>query len=89
MTEILERMLESQKRALRSPLEYLALQIARKLSAMEHTREYGVLLENFPAEIVVHAFRRARSRKDLSHEGFLSAFRSLTMNQDEYPDDGD
>jgi hypothetical protein len=89
MTEILERMLEAQRQAPRSPLEYLALQIARKLSAMEHSREYGVLLENFPAEIVLHAYRRARGRNDLSHEGFLSAFRSLTMNQDEYPDDGD
>jgi hypothetical protein len=89
MTAILDRMLRAQALAPRNPLEYLALQIARKLSDLEHGREYAVLLEHFPEEIILHAFRRARSRNDLNREGFLSAFRSLTLEPHELPLDGD
>ncbi len=89
MTAILDRVLDNQKQIPRTPHEYMALQIARKLSDMGHIREYRVLFENFPEENILLAFRRARSRNELNHEGFLSAFRSLTMNPDEYPDDGD
>jgi hypothetical protein len=89
MTAILDRMLRAQALAPRNPLEYLALQIARKLSDLEHAREYAVLLEHFPEEIILHAFRRARSRNVLNREGFLSAFRSLTIDAHELPSDGD
>jgi hypothetical protein len=90
MTSILDRFLDAQREFIAtSPTEYLALQIARKLSELGHVREYAVLLENFPQEIIVHSFRRAQARGRAHHEGFLSAFRELTMQPDEYEIGGD
>jgi hypothetical protein len=48
MSSILDRFLDAQREFIAtSPTEYLALQIARKLSELGHVREYAVLLETF------------------------------------------
>lgn len=78
MTSILDICIDRQFRTPANPRDYLALQIARKLGALNRTREYAVLLENFPESRVVEAFRRARSCSSLDHDGFLAAFREVT-----------
>ena len=90
MTSILDRFVDAQRPFIAtSPQEYLALQIARKLSDVEHVKEYVVVLEHFPQETVVHAFRRAQARGNGHHEGFLAAFRELTLQPDEHEIGGD
>jgi len=90
MTSILDRYLDAQRSfSPTSPTEYLALQIARKLSALGHVKEYAALLEHFPLETIVQAFRKAKSRGHVQHDGFLFAFRELTMQPDEYEIGGD
>lgn len=79
MTSILDICLAQQFRSPRSPREYLALQIARKLNDLARTREYAVLLEHFPEHIILGAFRRAQSRLQMDRDGFLSAFREATL----------
>jgi hypothetical protein len=90
MTAILDRFLDAQREFIAtSPTEYLALQISRKLSEFGHVKEYVALLEHFPQETVIHSFRRAQARGRAHHEGFLAAFRELTMQPDEYEIGGD
>lgn len=90
MTSILDRFLDAQRQFIAtSYTEYLALQIARKLSEFGHVREYVALLEHFPQETVIHSFLRAQARNLTHHEGFLSAFRELTMQPDEHEIGGD
>lgn len=83
MSSILDVYLDRQFHVPANPREYLALQIARKLGALLRTREYAVLLEHFPERAVVGAFRRARVRSLLSHDGFLAAFREVTAPAEE------
>lgn len=83
MTSILDAYLDRRFHIPANPREYLALQIARKLGALLRTREYAVLLEHFPESAVIEAFRRARARSLLSHDGFLAAFREVTAPAEE------
>jgi hypothetical protein len=62
-----------------SPTEYLALQIARKLSDMDELRQYLVLFEHYPEDLLLSAFRRCSENKTLSGQAFLQNFRELTM----------
>jgi len=90
MTSILDRFLDAERPfSATSPQEYLALQIARKLSALGHVKDYAALLEHFPQETVVQAFRRAKGRGSGQHDGFLNAFRELTIHPDEHETGGD
>lgn len=90
MTSILDRFLDAQRPfSATNPQEYLALQIARKLSEIEHVKEYAALLEHFPQDTIVHSFLRAQARGRGHHEGFVCAFRELTMQPDEYEIGGD
>ena len=90
MTSILDQFLDAQQSFIATnPQDYLALQIARKLSEFAHVREYVTLLEHFPQETIVHSFRRAQARGNGHHEGFLAAFRELTLQPDEYEIGGD
>ena len=90
MTSILDRFIDAQQPFVAtSPQDYLALQIARKLSEIEHVKEYAALLEHFPQETVIHAFHRAKAKGIGHHDGFLFAFRELTLQPDEHEIGGD
>jgi hypothetical protein len=90
LTSILDRFLDAQQPFIAtSSQEYLALQIARKLSELGHVKEYTALLEHFSQETVIHSFRRAQARGRGHHEGFLAAFRELTTQPDEHEIGGD
>jgi len=81
MTNILERVASSgQPFVPRSPLEYLALQIARKLNTMGRVREYAILLENYPESLIVRAYHACRG--DPSHDSFLQCFRAIIHQPD-------
>jgi hypothetical protein len=77
MTSILDICLQQQFDRPKSPREFLALQIARRLNDLHGVREYAVLLEHFPEEIIVNAFHRARAGESLTKDGFLAAFRNI------------
>ena len=83
MTSILDMCIEQQFDRPNSAQQFLALQIARKLGDLRAVREYAVLLEHFPEEIIVNAFRRARARGSLTKEGFLAAFRNIVGQEEE------
>jgi hypothetical protein len=67
----------------RTPREFVALQLARKLADVDRIREYVALLEHFPEERVFRAFRNAVARGSPKRECFAAAFRELT----EHPND--
>jgi hypothetical protein len=90
MTSILDRFLDAQRPFNAStPQEFLALQIARKLSDMEHVKEYATLLEHFEQDKIIRAFQKARAHGRLHRDEFLSAFRKLATQPDEYEIGGD
>lgn len=83
MTSILDIYASQQFDRPGSQREYLALQIARRLGDLARVRDYIALLENFPEELIVGAFRAARATVPLSRNGFLAAFRSAVASSRE------
>jgi hypothetical protein len=83
MTNILERVAQSgQPLVPRSPSQFLALQIARKLGTIARAREYAILLEHYPEKIIAKAFHACYERGDPGHESFLQAFRAIIHQPD-------
>lgn len=83
MTNILDRVAESSRPFVPiTPIQFLALQIARRLRALRHAREYAVLLEHYPERLILKALRRCAPRKNKSHEVFLSEFRTIIHQPD-------
>jgi hypothetical protein len=79
MTAILDRYINAPPfRTPRDPQEFLAMQMARKLSDIDKARDYIAIFENFPEQMVINAFRLAKRRGALHRESFLAAFRELT-----------
>jgi hypothetical protein len=62
-----------------SPQEYLALQVARKLGDISTFRQYLVLFEHYPEDLLLKSFRRCSESGTLSGEHYMRAFRELTM----------
>lgn len=80
MTDILDTVAEELSHFTPSnPTEYLASQIARKLSDTDKLRQYLVLFEHYPEEVLISAFRRCSENETLDGESFLRHFRELTM----------
>ncbi|MBA2679388.1 MAG: hypothetical protein H0U76_13440 [Ktedonobacteraceae bacterium] len=72
-----------------TPNEYVGLQIARKLSDLPHVREYVILLEHYPAELVIRAFQETAQGERPERDSFLFHFRKITnqtTNEDDDPD---
>jgi hypothetical protein len=81
MTNILDRVAESSRPFVPiTPIQFLALQIARHVGALRHAREYAVLLEHYPERLILKVLRLCAERKDMSHDSFLAAFRA-TIHQ--------
>jgi hypothetical protein len=79
MTNILETVAESQEPATpRSPREYLALQVSRRLGDLSVRRQFMVLFEHYPEELLIQAFRRCLKYERPSTADFMRVFRELT-----------
>ncbi|HET9283725.1 MAG TPA: hypothetical protein VFR24_17360 [Candidatus Angelobacter sp.] len=62
-----------------SPTEYLALQVARKLYDLGAFRQYLVLFEHYPEDLLLRIFRRCSESETLSGEHYMRTFRELTL----------
>ena len=62
-----------------NPTEYLALQVARKLGDLGAFRQYLVLFEHYPEDLLLRIFRRCSERETLSGEHYMRTFRELTL----------
>jgi len=83
MTNILERVARSGEPFVpHTPSQFLALQIARKLSALGRAREYAILLEHYPEKLIAKAFHACWERGDPEHDSFLQAFRAIIHEPD-------
>ena len=80
MTSILEKVAKSSSRFTPTDArEYLALQIARKLSDLEAVRHYAVLFEHHPEHLLLDIYRRCERENMLTGEQFMKALRSLNQ----------
>jgi hypothetical protein len=80
MTDILGTLAErSSHFAPSTPDQYIALQIARRLSALDSLRHYLVLFEHYPDELLLQVFRKCNAEARLSGEAFMQTLRELTM----------
>jgi hypothetical protein len=79
MTDILNTVAEYYGRFIPSkPSEYLALQIARKLSDGTAFRHYLVLFERYPLELILRAYEQCAQDGRLTGDQFMLNFRTLT-----------
>jgi hypothetical protein len=62
-----------------SPQEYLALQVAKKLGDTPTFRNYLVLFEHYPEDLLLKIFKRCSENGTLTGEHYMRAFRELTM----------
>jgi chromosomal replication initiation ATPase DnaA len=82
MTDILNTMATQVNACIpNTPMEYLAIQMARRLNDLEHVRNYLVLFEHYPEELLIKIFRTALEQENPSGETFLSILRELTMQK--------
>jgi len=78
MTNILEKVAKSSGRFTPTDArEYLALQIARKLSDLGSVRHYAVLFEHHPEHLLLDIYRRCENKGQLSGEEFMKNLRAL------------
>lgn len=61
--------------------EYLALQIATKLSDTKNVLHYAVTLEHYSEQVVLRAFGRC-TRDKMNAESFWKCFREITGQDD-------
>lgn len=61
-----------------SPREYLALQIARKLGDSSAFRQYLVLFEHYPEELLLQVFHKCSEQGSPNGAAFMHTFRELT-----------
>jgi len=57
--------------------EYLALQIAKKLSDVQSVRHYAVLFEHHPEDRLVNIYRRCAREGRLTGKAFMGAFSKI------------
>jgi hypothetical protein len=62
-----------------NPTEYLALQVAKKLGDIGAFRQYLVLFEHYPEDLLLRIFRHCSESETLSGEHYMRAFRELTL----------
>jgi hypothetical protein len=79
MTQILDRVAHYFSYFTPSKItEYLALQVARKLSDTTAFRHYLVLFEHYPEHLLLDIFRRCQSDDTLTGEHFMRLLREQT-----------
>jgi hypothetical protein len=59
------------------PREYLALQIAKRLSDVQSVRHYAVLFEHHPEERLLDIYRRCGKSGRLTGEHFMRELREI------------
>jgi hypothetical protein len=64
-----------------NPTQYLALQMARRLSDESALRHYLVLFEHHPEDLLLQVFRRCAASQKLTGAEFMRTFRELTMQE--------
>ncbi len=79
MTNILEQMVKTPSRFTPSnAAEYLALQIARKLSDLEAVRSYAALSEKYGEEHILDIFHRCAEENTLTGQSFMHLLKTVT-----------
>jgi hypothetical protein len=80
MSNILSRIAEQATHFVpTNPTEYLALQVARKLGDGVSFRQYLVLFEHYPEDLLLTIFRRCSESETLTGEHYIRTFRELTL----------
>lgn len=80
MSDILNRVANQAAHFIPSnPTEYLALQVARKLGDITAFRQYLVLFEHYPGDLLLKVFRRCSDSETLTGEHYMHTFRELTL----------
>jgi hypothetical protein len=80
MTEILKTLAEQNGTFVPGkPGQYLALQIARRLSDESALRHYLVLFEHHPEDLMLQVFRRCSAEEKLTGADFMRTFREITL----------
>jgi hypothetical protein len=59
------------------PREYLALQIAKRLSDVQSVRHYAVLFEHHPEDRLIDIYRRCAKEGRMSGEEFMRELREI------------
>jgi hypothetical protein len=78
MTDILDTVAKTRGKFIPSkPLEYTALQLARKLSDEEAVRYYLTLFDRHEPQVLLRAFRQCRQKGNLSGPEFVRLLREL------------
>jgi hypothetical protein len=64
-----------------NPTEYLALQIARRLSDETALRHYMILFEHHPEDLLLRVYRHCAKEQKLTGQDFMRTFRELTVQE--------
>jgi hypothetical protein len=64
-----------------NPTQYIAMQVAMRLSDETALRHYLVLFEHHPEDLLLQVFRRCAAKKKLTGAEFMRTFRELTMQE--------
>ena len=64
-----------------NPTQYIAMQIAMRLSDQSALRHYLVLFEHHPEDLLLQVFRRCAATRKLTGNEFMRTFRELTMQE--------
>lgn len=82
MTDILGTLAKQRRQFVPDkPMDYLALQLARKLSDEEAARYYRTLFEHHPASLLLRAFRQCCGQGKVSGPEFIRVVRELTKSE--------
>lgn len=82
MTDILGTLARSRSHFMPTkPNEYLALQLAKRLSDQTSIRFYLTLFERHSEELVLRAFRKCKERGTLTGADFLQTIKHLTHQE--------
>lgn len=80
MNDILSRVVQQASHFIpTNPTEYLALQVARKLDDILAFRQYLVLFEHYPEELLLKVFTKCVEDATLNGENYMRIFRQLTL----------
>jgi len=82
MTDILGTLAQQRRQFIPSkPIEYLALQLAKKLNDQEAVRYYLTLFDRHEANLLLRVFRQCGRQGHLSGPGFMRLLKQLTESE--------
>jgi hypothetical protein len=64
-----------------NPTQYLALQIAKRLSDENAVKHYLVLFEHHPEDLLLRVYHKCASQEKLTGPEFMRTFRELTLQE--------